>query len=168
MKRTLILLIAALFITTGCAVNIYKKSPKDKAMIEELSELRERERQEFEEIKRDLERKLRGKVGLDLAEKGLVITLANNILFDSGKARIKKEANSVLNKIITVVKAKAPDKNIGVEGHTDNVPIKYSRWKSNRELSTARANNVYHYLVKKGLEPPKLTTIRMPLELIKV
>ena len=43
---------------------------------------------------------------------------------------------------------------------TDNVSIKYSGWKSNRELSTARANNVYHYLVNVGgLDPSKLATM---------
>lgn len=167
MKKTIILLLVTLLVTTGCAVNIYKKSPRDKAKIEsltgeveKLSELRAKERRQFEEMKRELERKLRGKVGLDLAERGLVITLADNILFDSGKAEIKKEAFPILDKIIAVVKKKAPDKNIGIEGHTDNVPIKYSGWKSNRELSTARANNVYHYLVKTGgLDPSRLSTI---------
>ena len=111
-------------------------------------------------MKRDLERKLKGKAGLELKERGLVITLANNILFDSGKAEIKKGAYPVLDKIGRIIKKKASNKNIGIEGHTDNRPIKYSGWRSNRELSTARANNVYHYLVDKaGLNASKLTTI---------
>lgn len=168
MKRLLVLfLVAALFVTTGCAVNIYKKSPSDKMKIEELesevdrlSALREQEREQFEEMRRELARQLRGEdVGIDVAERGLVITLANNILFDSGKAKIKEDAYPVLDKIINVINEKAPDKQIGVEGHTDNVPIKYSKWKSNRELSTARANNVYHYLVQNGLDPSRLTTM---------
>ena len=166
-KAIALLLLATLFAATGCAINIYKKSPKDKAKIEHLSDeverlsdLRAEERQQFEGIKRELERQLKGKVGLDVGDRGLVITLADNILFDSGKAKIKEDANPVLDKIISVIKNKASDKNVGVEGHTDNVPIKYSSWKSNRELSTARANNVYHYLVKVGgLDPAKITTM---------
>ena len=167
-KLVVIFLVATLFVTTGCAINIYKKSPKDKAKIDELSsqveklsELRAQERREFEAIKRELEKQLKGEgVGFDIADRGLVITLADNILFDSGKAKIKKEAYPVLDKIIMVIKNKAPDKNIGIEGHTDDVPIKYSGWKSNRELSTARANDVYHYLVDVGnLDPAKLTTM---------
>ena len=114
----------------------------------------------IEEMKRELQRKLKGQVGLDVGERGLVITLADNILFDSGKARVKEDAYPILNKIIAVINKKAPDKNIGVEGHTDNMPITHSSWKSNRELSTARANNVYHYLVdESGLSPSRLTTI---------
>jgi len=169
MKRlTAILLIGSLILGSGCAMNIYKKSPRDQAKIQELSseiktlkELRAQEQREFEDIKRELARQLKGeRVGLDVAERGLVITLADNILFDSGKAELKKEAYPVLNKIAKIIRQKAPDKNIGVEGHTDNIPIKYSGWKSNRELSTARANNVYHYLVDKGgLKPAKLTTM---------
>jgi len=158
----------ALLVTTGCAINIYKKSPKDKAKIielsgevERLSEQRAREKKEFEDMKRELEKKLRGdNVKLDLSDRGLVLTLADNILFDSGKAEVKENARPILDKIIVVIKKKAPDKNVGIEGHTDNVPIKHSGWKSNRELSTARANNVYHYLVKVGgLDPAKLTTM---------
>lgn len=166
-KLTVLLLLVTLFVTTGCAINIYKKSPKARAKIAELSsevaklsELRTRERQDFEKMKRELERKLKGKVGLAVAERGLVITLANNILFDSGRAKIKEEAYPILDKITEVIKKRAPDKNIGIEGHTDNAPIKYSPWKSNRELSTARANNVYHYLVDTArLKPSKLTTV---------
>lgn len=166
-KLIVLLLLLAVFMTTGCAINIYRKSPKDRAKIEELSgevvkisELRARERREFEDMKRELEKVLKGKAGLEVAERGLVITLADNILFDSGKAKIKEEASPILDNIIAVVKKRTPDKNIGIEGHTDNEPIKYSGWKSNRELSTARANNVYHYLVDTGgLKPSKLTTI---------
>lgn len=167
MKRLMVSLIVMSLIVSGCAISFYKKSPKDKAKIEELtgeverlSELRQREREQFEDIKRDLEKRLKGMVGLEIEERGLVITLADNILFNSGKAKIKEEAYPILDKISNVIKTKAPDKNIGVEGHTDNVPIKYSGWKSNRELSTARANNVYHYLVDVGgLSPDRLTTI---------
>ncbi|NQT22423.1 MAG: OmpA family protein [Candidatus Omnitrophica bacterium] len=168
MKKIMILLLASSVLLSGCALNFYKKSPKDKEKIEKLSgevdrlsKLREDENKQFEEIKRDLEGRLKGKkVGLELEDRGLVITLADNILFDSGKAEIKDDAKPVLNKICKVIKSKAADKNIGVEGHTDNVPIKHSGWKSNRELSTARANNVYHYLIDVGkLIPAKLTTM---------
>jgi len=168
MRRiTIFLLSVALLATTGCAINIYKKSPSDRAKIEELSaeierlkKLRKEEEKDFTQMKKELDKQFSGKIGVDVGERGLVITLADNILFDSGEATIKEEAYPTLDKIITVINTKAPDKNIGVEGHTDNVPIKYSDWKSNRELSTARANNVYHYLVDTGgLDPARLTTM---------
>jgi len=168
MRKLMILLLALSVFFSGCTIKFFKKSPKDKEKIEELSgevdrlsKLRDDEKKQFEEIKRDLKKKLRGqKVGLELEERGLVITLADNILFDSGKAEIKEDARPMLDKICKVIKNKAADKNIGIEGHTDNVPIKHSGWKSNRELSTARANNVYHYLIDNGgIAPAKLTTM---------
>ncbi|MGB3112323.1 MAG: OmpA family protein, partial [Candidatus Omnitrophota bacterium] len=42
-------------------------------------------------------------------------------------------------------------------GHTDNVPITYSNWASNWELSTARATNVLHYMESKGVSPDRLS-----------
>ena len=49
---------------------------------------------------------------------------------------------------------------IGIEGHTDNEPIKYSGWKSNWELSTARALSVLHYLIdEKGVAPIRVSAI---------
>jgi len=169
MRRTIILLLLTTLVigTSGCALHFYKKNPKARAEIEKLeseverlTRLRAEEKDEFKDIQRALIKKLKGQeVALGMQSKGLVITLANNILFDSGRAKIKQNAYQVLDKIADVIKTKAAEKNIGIEGHTDNVPIKYSGWKSNRELSTARANNVYHYLMKKGVRPARLTTM---------
>jgi len=167
-KLTICMLILTFLAVQGCAVHLYKKNPKDKEAIsrlsgevEKLKELRRNEKGQFKGIEQELRKELSDtKVKLGMEKRGLVITLADNILFASGKARIKEEAYAILDKIAAVIKQKAPDKNVGVEGHTDNVPITHSSWKSNRELSTARANNVYHHLVKKGkISPSKVTTI---------
>ena len=48
---------------------------------------------------------------------------------------------------------------MGIEGHTDNQPIKRSGWKSNWELSTARALSVLHYLGDKSVAEPRLAAI---------
>jgi len=181
MTRALIILLVFSFFISGCAVNFYKGTIKDrqtisdlegkvskykgeaskyKGEVDRLNELIAKETREFQKIKRDLESRIRDKrVGFEMEDRGLVITLANNILFDSGKAEVKDDASKVLGQIIKVLETSAGKKNIGIEGHTDNVPIKYSGWKSNRELSTARANNVYHYLVGNGVKPARLTTM---------
>ncbi|MFC1594414.1 flagellar motor protein MotB, partial [Candidatus Omnitrophota bacterium] len=47
---------------------------------------------------------------------------------------------------------------IAVEGHTDNVPIRYSGWLSNWELSSARALSVLHFLIDEGgINPERLS-----------
>lgn len=151
----------------GCSVAFYKRSPKDKAKIEELSKqleqlkvAREQESRELKEtmdlleirLKKEIEANL---VRLEMAEKGLVITFVAEVLFDSGKVEIRSEAFEVLEKLGKVLKTKVPEKNIGIEGHTDDQPIKYSGWKSNWELSTARATSVLHYLVDKSKISPE-------------
>lgn len=152
-------------VLSGCAVNFYKYNPRSKKEIKDLkakiSDL-ERERAQFEEAKRMLEDKLRGQISanevtLEMDERGLVIILSDEILFDSGKAEVRKEAYPVLSDVADILKTKVKDKDIGVYGHTDNVPITHSGWKSNWELSTTRATNVLHYLEKDGISPKRLS-----------
>jgi chemotaxis protein MotB len=162
-------IIALSVMVSGCAVNFYKQSPRSKkkikdlqSRIDDLEAQRKQEQREFSEAKRMLERKLRSQidedqVSLHMDDRGLVIILSDDVLFDSGKAQIKSQAKPVLDKVASTIKRKVPDKNIGVSGHTDNVPITHSKWKSNWELSTARATNVLHYLVSEGVSPDKLS-----------
>lgn len=84
------------------------------------------------------------------------IQLNGAILFDTGADKIKKDALPILSKIGDILKTY--DKHlIIVEGHTDNVPIKNSKYESNMWLSTARATRVFEYLTKeKGLDPKTL------------
>ena len=146
---------------SGCALNFYKGKPEQERQIRKLTS----ELSEMEEAKRMLEdqlaREIRDKqVLLELAERGLVITLVNEILFDSGKDKLKSESHSVLKKVSSVINEKLPDSNVGIEGYTDNVPIKYSGWKSNWELSSSRATSVLHYLIDEcGIAPQKLSAI---------
>lgn len=164
-----VILLASSMLVSGCAVNFYKQSPRNKKKIKaletqvnDLESQRDLERQQFEEARRLLEEQLRSQINeedvfLSVDERGLVIILSNNILFDSGKADIKKEAYPVLDKVSNVIVTKVPGKNIGIGGHTDNVPIKHSNWKSNWELSTTRATNVLHYLIGRKVAPGNLS-----------
>ena len=168
----LIAVVLLAFIAAGCAVNLYSGRPSDKAKIGELSgevgrlqKLREQERQELQEAMDLLEKRLKKEiddkeVSLEMAERGLVITFVAEVLFDSGKAVVKQEAYQMLDKVAKVIRDKVYDREIGVEGHTDNEPIRYSGWKSNWELSTARATSVLHYLVDNcKLNPKRLSAI---------
>jgi chemotaxis protein MotB len=72
--------------------------------------------------------------------RGLVISLNNAILFDSGSTEIKTEHEDTLIKIAEIIRS--VNNYIRVEGHTDNRPISTSIYPSNWELSTARAARV--------------------------
>ncbi len=167
-----ILFIFELLFISGCTVKFYRGRPGDNEKIgnltsevERLNDLRSKEKKELEDAKALLEERLKKEIDedqikLELAERGLVITFVSEILFDSGKAQIRPEAYEALNKVAKVVKEKVSDRDIGVEGYTDNVPIKRSGWKSNWELSTARATSVLHYLIEDGkLNPSHLAAI---------
>jgi chemotaxis protein MotB len=156
-------------LTSGCAVNFHKQSPRSRKQIQELeakiSDLeaqRRKEQKEFEDARKMMEKRLMGeikgdKISLRLDDAGLAIILSDDILFDSGKADVKKQAYSVLDYIISIINEKVPGKDIGVTGHTDNVPIKFSGWKSNWELAAARATNVLYYLENNGVSPKRLS-----------
>ena len=86
-------------------------------------------------------------------EKGLVISLQNKVMFDSGKAEIFDEAKQILNNI-TKILIDYPN-NVRIEGHTDNRPIHTAEFPSNWELSTARSTNMTRYLLEDLSFPPK-------------
>ncbi|MEK6646448.1 MAG: OmpA family protein [Candidatus Firestonebacteria bacterium] len=101
------------------------------------------------------EEKLSGDVKQEITEEGLKITFlekGEKALFESGKAQIRQEAKEVLDKIYGVL-AKVENE-IVVEGHTDNIPISTTEFKSNWELSTARATSVVRYLIEEKKFPP--------------
>ena len=164
-----IILVIAGFMTSGCALNLYKQSPQSrkkilelKSKVSTLEKEQRKEQREFSKVKKELESKLKKQisdkqVSVRMQEGGVAIILSDNILFDSGKAEIKRQAYPVLDKVIRIIKTKVSDKNVGIGGHTDNVPITYSKWDSNWELSTARATNVLHYMMKKGVSPDRLS-----------
>lgn len=143
----------------GCSLVLQKRHPSDVQRIRELKE----EARALTQAKRLLEDRLKKEIGekkvrLELGERGLVITFVTEVLFDSGKAKIREDAYPALDKVVSVLVKELKDRNIGIEGHTDNEPIKYSGWKSNWELSTARATSVLHYLVdKKGVGPERVS-----------
>jgi chemotaxis protein MotB len=81
------------------------------------------------------------------------LTLKGSILYDSGKAELKKEAKPILSKVGDVLK-KFEGYSIEITGHTDNVPMNSTTFKDNNWLSSARALNATEYLIENsGLEP---------------
>ena len=116
---------------------------------------------ELQKAKEALEDKLKNEINdkevtVQRLQKGLVITFVAEVLFDSGKADLRKESFGKLDKIVGVVQDVVPDLNVGIEGHTDNEPIKHSAWKSNWELSSHRALSVLYYLSEHNINPLRL------------
>jgi chemotaxis protein MotB len=97
---------------------------------------------------------MQGMVRAHLEPRGLVISLGEAGLFDTGSDEIKMQGKTLLD---TVAKGLASVGNyIRVEGHTDNVPISNFRFPSNWELSTARATAMVSYLISNSDFDPEL------------
>ncbi|MFZ3130852.1 MAG: flagellar motor protein MotB [Desulfosporosinus sp.] len=92
-----------------------------------------------------------------IEERGLVVSIQETLLFESGSADITARARDILNKITTVL-AVAPNQ-IKVEGHTDNLPINTAKFPSNWELSVIRSINVVHILQYDGISPNRLSAV---------
>ena len=155
-----VVFVIAVFLLNGCMVVFQKGRRSD---IEKIQTL-QAELSDLKSTKGLLEQKLsseikNNKVSLKMEDKGLVITFVAKVLFDSGKAKLRKDSLPILDKVAAVLRENVPDNNIGIEGHTDNQPIKHSKWKSNWELSAHRALSVLHYLKSKGVRPEKLSAI---------
>jgi len=145
----------------GCTFIFQTGRRSDVQRIEELSQRLDELSNAKALLEKALSKEIEDKqVKLEMMEKGLVITVVGDVLFDSGKAKVRPESFSILDKVARVIQAIVPELNVGIEGHTDNVPIKLSGWKSNWELSTTRALSVLHYLVEnKGVYPERVSAI---------
>ena len=154
---------------TGCAVNLSKRSPWDiqqiealKGQLEETEGLAELQAGEAEEMRRAqaaLQERLGSSATIGFDERGLVTRLVDTVLFDAGKAVLRRSAYPVLDKVAKVL-VDVSEQPVGIEGHTDNAPIEISGWANNQELSVARANSVMEYLVEKhGITSSRLIPI---------
>lgn len=81
------------------------------------------------------------------------IVFSAPLLFDLGKAELKSSAVEVLHQLAIALRG-LPNKFV-VEGHTDNLPIRRGKYKSNWDLSSARAENIVKYFVHKEEFSPK-------------
>lgn len=146
---------------SGCASLSGQHKSSDKQTIQELSTQVDELTRAHQILQDRLAQELDDKaVKLKRMEKGLVITFVADILFDSGKAKLRPEAYSGLDKVSRVLQEDVADLKIGVEGHTDNEPIRASGWRSNWELSVARSLAVLHYLQdEKKVEGARLSSI---------
>ena len=160
----------AIVLSAGCAVNFAKRSPWDVEELAKLSaeldqyknltQLKAEEADELRRAKTLLEQQLsKSEASIGYDERGLVARLLDQVLFDSGKAKLRPGARHVLDKVAVVLKD-VNGQPVGIEGHTDNAPIKRSGWESNQALSEARAQAVAQYFVDAhGFDAARFTAI---------
>jgi chemotaxis protein MotB len=129
----------------------------EKEQLEKERAAKEAEIQRLTKTQEDLTKSLqaqidKGDIKIKQVRDRLTINMVEKVLFNSGQAQVKPEGLKVLKQVADVLKT-VNDKQIRIEGHTDNVPIGgklQQKFPTNWELSTARATNVVRYFIEKG------------------
>jgi chemotaxis protein MotB len=86
----------------------------------------------------------------------------SEVFFDTGQAVLKPEGRTELDGLASALldlDKKIPGEIawvLRVDGHTDVRPINSAQFKSNWDLSAARAISVVQYLISKGVSPQRL------------
>jgi chemotaxis protein MotB len=134
-----------------------KAEAADKARLEQERAAKEAEIQRLtrthEELTKSLEAEIaKGDIKIKQVRDRLTINMVDRVLFDSGHSKVKPSGLKVLKQVSDILK-NVTDKQIRIEGHTDNVPIGVrlkERFQTNWELSTGRATSVVRYLIEEG------------------
>ena len=134
-----------------------KADAAEKARLEQERAAKEAEIERLtrthEELTKSLEAEIaKGDIKIKQVRDRLTINMVDRVLFDSGQSKVKPSGLKVLKQVSDILK-NVTDKQIRIEGHTDNVPIGVrlkGRFQTNWELSTARATSVVRYLIEEG------------------
>lgn len=134
--------------------------PQDKKNEENTEEKQKRiEQQKLKEVQVKIntyikENKLEANLKTILTDEGLLITILNDIFFDSGSAEIRTKDMKLASEISELL-IMNPPRNIIVSGHTDNIPISNANFDSNWHLSVMRAVNFMKILIDNDNLDPK-------------
>jgi chemotaxis protein MotB len=140
-----VLIISASEIQTG----------KMEQIVESISENRPRESlREAEKAVQEalVQQELTDSVRVDRTDQGLELVFDSGVTFASGAADILPPMEAPLAKILQVLKPYSGKYRVAVEGHTDERPISNSIYKSNWELSSARAMRIRERLEVEGFD----------------
>lgn len=99
----------------------------------------------------------RGLVDVNISDEWVQVDLKSDILFASGVGNVATAAEPVIGALAQVLSAFPND--VRVEGHTDDRPIRSTVFRSNWELSAARAASVVHLLTDNGVGARRLSVV---------
>lgn len=100
---------------------------------------------------------LGGQVELALAGNDVELKIGGDLLFPSGRAALQPQGTQVLQQVLPLLLDNAYA--ITVAGHTDAVPIRTERFRSNWELSAIRATTIASYLIEHGVAPARVSAV---------
>lgn len=129
---------------------------KDQAMEMAQQVIEEELQEQYAALQEALEEQIeQGQIAVEREESKIIIRIQEKGSFGSGSARLDSGFHQVMDRISSVLATK-PGR-ILVAGHTDNIPISTGRFRSNWELSSARAVTVLHSLLRnKSIDPDRV------------
>lgn len=122
----------------------------------------QRELQQLQELQEGInhyiiESNLLDIIETSLTDEGLLITIVNDISFDSGKAIVKEEGKKIAEEVSEFLITDPPHQ-VVVSGHADDRPMHNHEFASNWELSVTRAINFMALLLKnESLDPTRFS-----------
>ncbi|MGG0411761.1 flagellar motor protein MotB [Peribacillus simplex] len=133
-------------------------SPEQRTGAEDLEKLGKNEQEDLTEVQERVnayiqQNDLTDKLGTNLTDEGMLISIRENVLFESGVAEVRSENRKIAKEISDLLVMDLP-RNISVSGHTDNIPIKNYQYESNWDLSVMRSVNFMKLLLEnRELDP---------------
>ena len=95
-----------------------------------------------------------GQVQVTRGARGIAIEINAAVLFDPARAELKAASFDSLRTLADVLQGFVEP--LQIEGHSDDVPIATREYRSNWELSAARAASVGRFLMDQGIAPARI------------
>ncbi|WP_281658340.1 flagellar motor protein MotS [Halobacillus sp. Cin3] len=138
--------------------------PPEEVEASQSSKAEAEKEQDLDELKQEIDEYLKENDLSDIiaatnSERGVVLVLEEQLLFETSEAEILEQAKPFLSKVGTLLE-NIPNF-VKVEGHTDNRQISSYRYPSNWELSGARASSVIRYILDntQDMDPKRFTAV---------
>jgi chemotaxis protein MotB len=125
------------------------------AELQDLQAASDQRLAEFKELRKKFQRMIdSGALDITFRRGRMIVEMPAAVLFDSGSAELSTAGKETVLQVAKVLR-KVPSHRFLVGGHTDNVPA-VKEYKSNWELSAARALEVTDKLISQGVSPRRL------------
>ena len=129
--------------------------PVDRAELQKTAERVQRMQQLAAKMDENLQKMVRdGQVNVTRGARGIAIEINAAVLFDPAHAELKPASFPALRSLAEVLTGFVEP--LQIEGHSDDVPIATREFRSNWELSAARAASVGRFLIDQGIAPGRI------------
>jgi chemotaxis protein MotB len=141
-------------VVAGMESTVVNQSAREQAEMERKAKL-EREAAAIKRLESAVtEGRLSGKATIAVGDTTVKIALNPETFFSIGSAKLNPGTVSVLESLVGLLQPFPND--IIIEGHTDSIPIRGGAFRSNWELSVARAVGVVNFFISGGIDPKQL------------